>query len=729
MTTFNTGNPVPSMDVKDLLDNSQSFDDGMHGQGDTFKDRFGRDRYTWHRFETITQGALDQVGVTVSSAKDAVNAAKDAGISNINISVAAVDSAEAAAKADMLKTAAELGDDLNNKRYATYAAMLADPQTRDRVVGVVDGDPNEELNGWYSWAAGLSVWQRFEDQPAMASQTLSAVQRDAGDSGFTAVFSDTEGRVAMGFDDQGDAHFGAIEIETRSEKDLYPKVLKPVLDEGGRVVDGYDPLSGKSYAVPIALDAVNARLDAVERAAPSPGIFDEAYPSASVNGLLVTLGGELHKDRAKFPISGAVSITPTSSAVAPPLNTNLLYNAEARLTIGVSGDGSNINVKHVSNVVVKCSADNVILTEGVDYSVFPDSSYGAVTGLVSSAASTPVTITFNYVKERYDVIQLNTETLAVQVVSGQERNLDSHEDFYRAKTTDGCIALYSVYVVGQTVTVVDASAWMDGYPGRLHSSRFPAIRQHAQRCLARVMGKLSRGQTIRLAAYGDSITAQGNGTFYDYFPNGLHRDRTEHYGTLYPYDTRALAGLFDLGDGAGLKHVKTGYVWTVKSFLENRFGVSINYDNWGIGSTRSFPTEGHGLWPARFTPVLDSKPDLTIVAFGMNELGNATTYANVRSIAEQLIAAGSDVIVMGVPRRNGRDAATENIEAWRYTNRALRRAALDAGAAYAPIADVADDPYVGYLGIAPNTLCSTNMINHPGYRELDLYGKVICALF
>jgi hypothetical protein len=72
---------------------------------------------------------------------------------------------------------------------------------------------------------------------------------------------------------------------------------------------------------------------------------------------------------------------------------------------------------------------------------------------------------------------------------------------------------------------------------------------------------------------------------------------------------------------------------------------------------------------------------------------------------------------------------SENINGWRYTNRMLRRVALDVGAAYVPYADVADDVNIGYLGIAPKTLCSTNMVNHPGYREVELYGKLICSLF
>ncbi|WP_145256899.1 hypothetical protein [Pseudomonas sp. DE0157] len=163
---YNTNNPLGSSDPRDLFDNAKHLDEGMNSTEETFLDRFGRPRNTYQAFHNLVINAKNEVGPTVAAAKSAVNAARDEGIQDIGESVDAVDAAEAEAKADMLATAAALGDDLNNKRYASYAAMNADPQTRDAVVAVVDGDPDANLNGWYSWNNNTKKWVRFTNQPA-----------------------------------------------------------------------------------------------------------------------------------------------------------------------------------------------------------------------------------------------------------------------------------------------------------------------------------------------------------------------------------------------------------------------------------------------------------------------------------------------------------------------------------------------------------------------------------
>lgn len=73
------------------------------------------------------------------------------------------DSASAKASAN---AAALLIEGHGNKRYASYAAMVADPQTRNAIVGTVDADSNASLNGWYSWDNVAKLWVRFVEQPA-----------------------------------------------------------------------------------------------------------------------------------------------------------------------------------------------------------------------------------------------------------------------------------------------------------------------------------------------------------------------------------------------------------------------------------------------------------------------------------------------------------------------------------------------------------------------------------
>lgn len=63
MTTYNTGNPLGSKEVKDLFDNAQNFDNFANNK-DTrhWPDRFGKDRLTWHGIEEQFQEFLVNAG-------------------------------------------------------------------------------------------------------------------------------------------------------------------------------------------------------------------------------------------------------------------------------------------------------------------------------------------------------------------------------------------------------------------------------------------------------------------------------------------------------------------------------------------------------------------------------------------------------------------------------------------------------------------------------------------
>lgn len=174
---FNTQNPIPSSDPRDLFDNATTIDMIINSGEDRVPARFGQMLYTWGYFHRLVERAVVQIDGVIANATSQVNARRDSGISEINQSVAAVDAAEGKAKADMLATAAALGDDLNNKRYSSYTSMLSDPQIRDAVVGVVDGDSNPLLNGWYSWSQQSGSWVRFVDQPA-SSAAVKALEDD-----------------------------------------------------------------------------------------------------------------------------------------------------------------------------------------------------------------------------------------------------------------------------------------------------------------------------------------------------------------------------------------------------------------------------------------------------------------------------------------------------------------------------------------------------------------------
>ncbi|MBH3449476.1 hypothetical protein I5S84_11500 [Pseudomonas putida] len=166
---YNTNNQLGSSDPRDLFDNSANFDEGMGSTAESFLDRFGRPRATWQKFHNLTINAESQIGETVTTAKARVNAAADAGIEDIDESVAAVDAAEAAAISQMEETAADLGEDIGNKGFDDYAEMLAYTPKYDGVLAWVHSDPVASLNGFYQWDAESGAWVKPSPQMALDS--------------------------------------------------------------------------------------------------------------------------------------------------------------------------------------------------------------------------------------------------------------------------------------------------------------------------------------------------------------------------------------------------------------------------------------------------------------------------------------------------------------------------------------------------------------------------------
>lgn len=63
MTTYNTGNPLGSAAAKDLYDNAQNFDHlSVDLINETWPDRFGKMRLTWHGMEQQYKAALNSLG-------------------------------------------------------------------------------------------------------------------------------------------------------------------------------------------------------------------------------------------------------------------------------------------------------------------------------------------------------------------------------------------------------------------------------------------------------------------------------------------------------------------------------------------------------------------------------------------------------------------------------------------------------------------------------------------
>jgi hypothetical protein len=755
MTTFNTGNPIPSAAPQDLFDNAQSFDDGMHGQGDTFKDRFGRDRYTWHRFETMTQGALDQINPTVAAAKAAVTAAKDAGVLDIGRSVAAVDTAEAAAKADMLQTASELGDDLNNKRYATYAEMVADPQARDAVVGVVDADANSLLNGWYSWDATASVWERFADQPAsgkaldsVGARTsileASAVRADKlNDAHFAFSIADDVGQVAFGILEDGSVYAGGISADIEELQDSTVKTTTfedttnyvwGITDRLGRVALGVTP-DGAVVAntVPESVSAVSTY---VTRSPLVSGLTVLLASSALVYG---------GQSNPLANVTAAAATSVTESVTDYPLT--YIVPVSMPITEFLKVDAAQwLGYSSVSITSVVNQATGLPLVAGVDYA------YTENGKLVRMAAGSALTVTVNFIgfKERYDLIVYNLNTRGVVIRQGVERRITAHEDAYRAKPLAGDIPLYSLYVVGSVIKdIIDVSDWRGTRHRSSNGEQAALIEQNRYR-LRRFLTKLNRGDGVIVTGYGDSNTALGGSRGDDsaYVANRPDVDTLSFQGdylmSTFEADFRA-AYLASVGQVTvkGQVRNKTSPNWGVIDKITKGYGYTfvadrvpviqeVVYLNQGIATTTAGNTAQGGTTPARLAaminPVGYRTPDLVIIAFGMNDRADINYVSNIEQIATAVLAAGADAIVVG-PHLTNTFSASFNQETWHLIHRRLMECADRLGIAFFPSELFYAGKNRGYLGISDYSLTRANFANHPGPYEYRMLGEALANSF
>ncbi|MCX8303591.1 tail fiber domain-containing protein [Enterobacter pseudoroggenkampii] len=72
MTTYNTGNPIGSIDPRDLYDNAENLDNlSLDMVNETYPDRLGRQRKTWYGFEKDVNRAIQNYGyITKDSFED-----------------------------------------------------------------------------------------------------------------------------------------------------------------------------------------------------------------------------------------------------------------------------------------------------------------------------------------------------------------------------------------------------------------------------------------------------------------------------------------------------------------------------------------------------------------------------------------------------------------------------------------------------------------------------------
>lgn len=339
-----------------------------------------------------------------------------------------------------------------------------------------------------------------------------------------------------------------------------------------------------------------------------------------------------------------------------------------------------------------------LLKEGKDYFL---NKQGAIAGLKPRKAF-KAKASFSFVPERYDSVFLDTENGRLHYIQGRERNIDAEE--YIPGCPDRYIRLFNILVSGKNFYV------------------FPVCQNEnpvKKGDIVVSFKKLKNGENIKICSYGDSISAIQL-EYPTYKAGGPLRDRPEIYLTRYPEDTVEKIELYDFNDGAGKVHCKIGWSWFLADFLEKTYMVKTNYLNFGIGGSQSSSGKRNGLYSRRIRAVIKEKPDLTILAFGMNELEDSDTGERISEIIHIFKNSGSDVIVMGVPWLNGN--RRDSLKSWNKTNTLLAKAAEENDCPFVDTRKIC-------LGIAPRHMSSANLFNHPGPGELAVYGRNLCRVF
>lgn len=430
-------------------------------------------------------------------------------------------------------------------------------------------------------------------------------------------------------------------------------------------------------------------------------------------GLSVVVTGSAYGDGKKVGVNSALTATAAASGSETKTSYSLIYDTD---TIWTSIAGAWIGRRHISGVSAVRTDTGTALVLGTDYAYHVN---GKLRGLVNTAAY-DVNVTYSYKRERYDLIQIDPQTQVVTIKVGVERDFDAIE--YKPSPDEGKVAIGYLYVVGNTATAIDTSKYLTGVVRQGSEDDWQRLLIHNRASIRKVLGKISRGEAIKIASYGDSIIANQLGD-PPYTANSPVRDRPENYLINYPADTLATLPRYDFGDGAGQVHVKLSAIWPLVAAIEQATGQTVTYLNFGRGGSSSSNTVNNGLWPARLQPVLDSGADVLILHFGMNELGFTSTLANIKSIISQAKAVGMEAVIMSVPRRNSTDGPA--LAGWNYTNKALWRAAVEAGAAFAPQHWLVMDEQIGGMGASPDSLGAAALFNHPGPAEFARYGQVL----
>lgn len=345
--------------------------------------------------------------------------------------------------------------------------------------------------------------------------------------------------------------------------------------------------------------------------------------------------------------------------------------------------------RNLRSVSLTDAVTGKMLQEGIDFKVNP------VGGVYPPEGVAPrkVKAKFTFLPERYDILSRQPDG-TLRYLTGPERDFDAEEHIPELPGTE---LLATIAVRGEEAEIVKREIPADCISGREYLQKF--------------LVALKPGRTVRVMGYGDSITAlQVSRPGFE--PGGVFRDRCENYFRRYDAETRRKIPVWQR-DGVSGQFVKAGWNWGLVEQLKKQYRVKVEYLNAGIGSTYSASGKGHGLDPERLGTALAAKPDLVLIAFGMNELSSPRTTENVTKIARAFQQKGAVTVIVGVPRCQSGPYATANAH--------LKAAARASHSAFIDLGKV-------HPGVAPRHYCAANQFNHPGITELAVYRQVLASL-
>lgn len=379
--------------------------------------------------------------------------------------------------------------------------------------------------------------------------------------------------------------------------------------------------------------------------------------------------------------------------------------------------------RDMRNIIVK--QGGATLVKDVDYKEF--TWYGKLNAIKDSLNNTSVDVSYTFENYRVDIVALDTYWRRIEVLKGTERSYDPYE--YMPILTENYKPLAVVLVHGNSVEFMPLGDIFN-IAGRPNDSSgdYAAVMENNRKALASTFAKLNRGENIKLIGYGDSITAceyVGTGGKWE-TANGKERDRADYLEHYYPADSKALTDIkkFMRDDGDGtFEHAEIGWNWSLKNYIESKFGVVVDYQNWAIGGGNI--TDGKNRMSYVLSTV--SAGDIAVVCYGTN---GGLNFDDLNAIVKGFQSKNVSVILMPTPIANpANNHSMSNQSQWSSLNGYMMQEAMRLNCAIVPTWHYLLDHSPMSIGLSSKFRSNQNLINHPGLYEFQCYGKMLVNAF